>query len=105
LHYESPIIAKLVCDRLFSFLSNILYLRPRVLVIGYGFVGKAIYSKLQKIRGISHIDIYDPHKRHSTFSENELNKFIGDYDIIIGCSGKMVLSEAHYPFLKRPVYL
>jgi S-adenosylhomocysteine hydrolase len=105
LHYESPIIAQLVCDRLFSFLNNLLHLKPRIMIIGYGFIGKAIHRKLQKINEISHIDIYDPYKKSSTFSESELNKHIGDYDIIIGCSGKTVLSETHYPCLKRPVYL
>jgi|JI102314A1RNA_FD_contig_31_7392910_length_1905_multi_5_in_0_out_0_1 S-adenosylhomocysteine hydrolase len=105
LYYESPIIANLVVQRISLFFDNLLLIKPRVLIIGYGFIGKAIEKKLKTINGIRQIDLYDPIKKIGFFSEDEINKYIGDYDVIIGCSGNTVLSNVNYPYLKRPVFL
>lgn len=105
LNYESPLIARLVCDRLSHLFHGLLHLSLKILIIGYGYIGKAIFRRLRGGERVSQIDIYDPHKKGSSFPESELNKYIGDYDIIIGCSGTTTLSDKNYPYLKRPVYL
>ena len=102
LQYESPIISKLILKRMEHHIDLISEKIKNVLIIGNGAIGKSVYNRL---KSNFDVHIYDVKTKRSDFRSKELNKYIGDYDLLVGCSGSKALSIENYPYLNRPVYL
>jgi S-adenosylhomocysteine hydrolase len=91
LELESPIIAEAVRGK-FDLAIKELNLNPdNVLVIGSGYIGNNITNKFNDYETFNY-DIDDGLK---------IEKILGDYDVVIGCSGNSSIKPEHYPYLKK----
>jgi S-adenosylhomocysteine hydrolase len=102
LNYESPIIARLVVDTLVSHISD-LSLRPeKVLIIGNGPIGSRIREVLQDAY---HLSTFDKTVSRSSIKSEDFEQSLKKFDLIIGCTGKLILGPEHYRLLKKDVIL
>lgn len=102
LQHESPFIARISLERLFLNL-RLLDLRPRkILIIGNGAVGGQIFNLLQSSY---EVEIFDIDQAKSTISKEEFVKLLPYCDLILGCTGKKILSSSHYKLLKNNAIL
>jgi len=100
--YESPIIAKLVVDKIYRSLKK-LSLKPKnVLLIGNGAIGQNIHRFL-----IGHLDIqvYDKNECLSNVTGHDFKNILKNFDMIIGCTGREVISDNDYHLLKKNAVL
>jgi S-adenosylhomocysteine hydrolase len=102
LNYEAPIIAKLVVDTLLRRIKN-LTVKPReVLILGNGPIGSKIHEILSQD---FHVEIFDTVASKSTIASQDFEASLKRFDLIIGCTGKHVLTSEHYRLLKENVIL
>lgn len=102
LGYESPIIADLVSETLDRHINKLSVKPKTLLIIGYGAIGQAIALKLQHRYVVS---IFDLDTSRSSIAENEFISSLKNFDIIIGCTGRTVITQEHFPYLKKGVIL
>lgn len=103
LKYESPIIAHLVTSAILRNISEIASSVQNALIIGKGAIGHEIYAQLMKhYPNMSTFDI-DPTK--SLVASEHFEASLQNFDLIIGCTGKTVLTSHHYPLLKKNAVL
>lgn len=90
LNYESKIIAQTaitaICDKIFLAPKS----ARKVMILGNGAIGSAIASRLREGCDVSLIDIKP---ERSELSYPQCIENISQYDFIVGCAGKMVLSS------------
>lgn len=88
LKLESPMIAKAAIDRLFFSLEHSEGIK-KALIIGGGAIGLAIKQKLteQKIPA----DVYDIKS-----SKESLPALLGNYDLILGCTGRTSIPKEYH---------
>lgn len=102
LQHESPFIARLTLERLFSSLVP-LNLHPRkVLIIGNGAIGSQIYNLLQPH---FEVEIFDIDETKGTISKKDFENSLSQFDLILGCTGKKIFSKKHYRLLKKNAIL
>lgn len=102
LKVESPIIAKTCIERLKSSLSR-LKLKPKsILIIGAGAVGNAIYEKLNSTFLVKR---YDLDSKLSDYKNESLKAILGEFDMIIGSTGKEIIDISLYKYLKDDAIL
>lgn len=100
--YESPFIAKVVVKVLKRELTK-LKLRPkRALVIGAGHVGREVFSLLKEDY---EAHLYDVKKHLSDFGNISLEKILPDFDLIVGVTGKPVITKKIFKHLKKGTIL
>ncbi len=98
LNFESPIIAILIKQAL-QRQFNLLTLTPKQsLIIGNGAIGREIYDALSPNYQIKR---FDQIESLTDISEKDFEDLIGSFDLIIGCTGKTVLSAAQIQKLKK----
>lgn len=102
LEIESPIIAQCVIGQLTNKLSKLKITPRKLLILGNGAVGKAIY---ERICHEYQIDIFDIHPSRSTLSYEEFLQRLKDYDLLIGSTGKISFPYHHHSLLKNGVVL
>ncbi|MBS3172299.1 hypothetical protein J4438_01810 [Candidatus Woesearchaeota archaeon] len=102
LKVESPIIAKTCIERLKSSLSR-LKLKPKsILIIGAGAVGNAIYEELNSNFLVKR---YDLDSNLSDYKNESLKAILGEFDMIIGSTGKEIIDISLYKYLKDDAIL
>ena len=98
LNFESPIIAILIKQAL-QRQFNLLNLRPKQsLIIGNGAIGSEIYDVLSPNYQIKR---FDQIQSLTDISREDFDDLIGDFDLIIGCTGKTVLNADQIQKLKK----
>lgn len=98
LNFESPIIAILIKQAL-QRQFDLLNLNPKQsLIIGNGSIGGEIYDVLSSNYSIKR---FDQVESLTDISEEDFNDLIGDFDLIIGCTGKTVLNLNQIYKLKK----
>lgn len=102
LEYESPIIIALVLRKLKEKLGQLDCNVYNVLLIGYGILGQKIHEILKDRYSIS---VFDSIPEKSTIKPSEFKTRLGEFDLIIGCTGSMSLTFNDFKYLKRPVIL
>ncbi len=113
LHYESPYIAMVGAERIMRSLSASGKKSPRTLVFGLGPIGRLIAGRLllvEKMDGcvidpksemirregrgdVASRGVFDLLREKHYLHPDELAKRIGEFDLLIGCTGTPVLAE------------
>lgn len=99
LEYESVFIAQAIVDQIRKVVKN---KKLKTLIIGGGAIGNNIYALLKKDFEVS---IFDIRPERSHFEDSLFHTSLNKYDLIIGCTGKTVLSQGDYDSLKKNVIL
>jgi len=102
LQYESPIIAKTLAQQLYSRLSKPKTCNKRMLIVGNGAIGKAIY---QTLKDDFKAQFYDCVSSKSSIKHENLRKELSQFDLIIGCTGTAFLKIEDYKYLKQGAIL
>jgi S-adenosylhomocysteine hydrolase len=102
LEHESPIIISLVLRKLKEKLDQLDSNVNKVLLIGFGVLGQKIHEILKDRYLIS---IFDSVPEKSTIAPHEFKKRLGEFDLIIGCTGSTSLTFEDFRYLKKPVIL
>lgn len=95
LELESPMIAEAAIERLLQSLSTANHSVNKTLIIGGGAIGQAAQNDL-KNRGIQ-ADIYDV--KYPECSKTALHEILGNYNLILGCTGKTSIPVEHHSHL------
>lgn len=92
--YESPLISEVVIRKSIKRMEKFSLSPQKVLVIGNGAIGSAIYARLK--------DSYDTFL-YDRVSHNEsvLDDFLGISDLVIGCTGNTSLPFFKHEILKK----
>jgi S-adenosylhomocysteine hydrolase len=102
LEYESPIIISLVLRKLKEKLDQLDSNVNKVLLIGFGVLGQKIHEILKDRYLIS---TFDSVPEKSTIKPDEFKTRLGEFDLIIGCTGSTSLTFEDFSYLKNPVIL
>ncbi len=102
LEHESPIIISLVLRKLKEKLDQLDSNVNKVLLIGFGVLGQKIHDILKDKYLIS---VFDAVPEKSTIAPDEFKTRLGEFDLIIGCTGSTSLKFEDFKYLKKPVIL
>jgi len=97
---ESPFIAEQAVGRIVQHLEKLN--QPKALVIGGGYIGTNIVSLLESKYEVHSYDIVI---ERSKYHKDEFANILGLYDVIIGCTGEIVVSQEHYVNIKKGALL
>jgi len=109
LNHESELIAESVKTELLKQLHELraagVALGSRVLVIGYGAIGRAVAQAMAA--DSFKVGVYDTHRQQRTAAladgfavEDDLHPALGEYNVLIGCTGRAVLDFDDYRRLR-----
>lgn len=99
---ESPMIAEADIRQLKRFFGYFSRKIQNILIIGGGAIGASISAELKEDHDVQ---TYDLITENSDFQREELSHILGNYDMIIGATGRTVLEPKHFSSLKRGVIL
>lgn len=100
--YESPIIINLALKKLEQKIAHLTPHPKKILLMGYGTLGKCIHLFL---KGKYDLSYYDANPENSMIQPQKLKKELCKFDLIIGASGETSISRDLIHFLKKPVVL
>ncbi|MBC8492249.1 MAG: hypothetical protein H8D43_00585, partial [Chloroflexi bacterium] len=111
LKYETPVIARSAISRMKQLMEEEnLELRPqdRVLIIGYGNVGKAVMRSLINNSNIPEGQITvkpNPEEKYFTLRDGQLSQtpvreLLSKHRLVLGCSGERAFQHSHLPLLQ-----
>ena len=103
LFVESPMIAKVVNDKLLSYVKTLNFNIKNILVIGNGFIGKSIARNFLDL-GYK-VKVYDHNAHKSELHPHSFKEYIKQCQIIIGCVYGPALKEYDYTCLPDNVIL
>ena len=98
LFHESPFIAKVAVERLLEHLNRLRIFPKNALIIGNGAVGSHIHSE---IRELFRTETFDLDASKSSIKNDSYAAILGNFDLIIGCTGKTVIHPNQFRFLKK----
>jgi len=101
LEYESPMIAGLIVNKINGYVKNNNLKNPKILVIGQGYIGKAIKELLKKKFIVNGCDKLS---NKCDFAGNYKSR-LDEFDIIVGAVGKSIISADDFGKLKAGVIL
>lgn len=104
LKYESPLIAATTISQLGSKLNKMIVTLDKALIIGNGAIGSAFAHILNSSYDID-VDMCDLKPTPSVFGFDELDNILPKYDIVVGCTGKTILNNNNYKYLKEGAIL
>ncbi|APC96068.1 hypothetical protein IBE10_02350 [Francisella tularensis subsp. novicida] len=99
---ESPIIARRVIDILEKKIKKEQLFVKKILIIGMGAIGKALYNLL-KVKYM--VFGYDINSRENNLNQSEIINLIKDYDLIIGCTGTELFDPLLLTAFKKQITL
>lgn len=116
LKYETPVIARSAISRMKQLMEEEnLELRPqdRVLIIGYGNVGKAVMRSLINNSNIPEGQITvkpNPEEKYFTLRDGQLSQtpvreLLSKHRLVLGCSGERAFQHSHLPLLQKDCLL
>ncbi|QVL57776.1 MAG: hypothetical protein KFB93_01495 [Simkaniaceae bacterium] len=100
--HESPIIINLALKKLRDKISHLDPQPKKILIMGFGTLGKVVYDNLHTSYEIS---AYDTDPTKNTLPTTDLHSHLKDFDLIIGATGETSLTYQDLSYLKRPVVL
>jgi len=90
LELESPMIAQAAAERLLLSLQRKDITPGRALIIGGGAIGKAMKDKLSQFFEVT---VFDQKTDLSTVQTTDLVSIIGEFSLIIGCTGQTTITK------------
>lgn len=103
LFVESPMIAKAVNSKLFSYIKTLNLDVKNILIVGHGFIGQAIAQDLRALN--YNVKIYDHNRCKSELDDHSFKNYIKECQVIIGCVYGTALQEHDYCLLPNNVIL
>lgn len=97
LTYESPMIAQAGAERLYQSLQAKNIYSDSVLIIGGGPIGQAMKTRLN---GEIAVSIFDENNHLSDFS-NKIFEVLPQFNLIIGCTGKISVARNYHDLLSE----
>jgi S-adenosylhomocysteine hydrolase len=98
LFHESPFIARVAVERLLEHLNKLRVFPKSALIIGNGAVGSHIHAE---IRELFRTETFDLDASKSSIHTDSYAKMLGNFDLIIGCTGKTVIHPNQFRLLKK----
>lgn len=98
LKYESKIVVKTAVKEIFNKISNKIINPSNVLVVGNGAIGNTLANALE---GKFNVSVHDIELKKSDISYEEFLLKLSDFDLIIGCVGKTILTKNEIKKLKK----
>jgi S-adenosylhomocysteine hydrolase len=98
LFHESPFIARVAVQRILVHLNKLKIFPKTALIIGNGAVGSHIHSEIKEL---VKTETFDLDFSKSSIKNASYTAILGDFDLIIGCTGKTVIHPNQFRFLKR----
>lgn len=102
LNFESPFIADTAVIKLKNQLKNLNATPEKVLIIGAGSIGSQIFKILKDDFDVKRYDLI---KKDSDIKIEKFKSLLGQFDLIIGCTGESVISKEDYGLLKKGAIL
>ncbi len=102
LNYESPIIAELVLTTLLKQIKQLNLNPGKALIIGNGPIGSHIRDVLEATHEVT---IYDQLASKTEIKKSDFLRSLKNFDLIIGCTGKPILSSKQHKLLKKGAVL
>jgi len=99
LDFEAPYIVRNALEKIDEFIKSLDQSKDRnILICGNGAIGSKVYDILKDSHSVTKYDLVT-HK--SDIQVNELEKRLGEFDLIIGCTGNTSLTEDKYKYFKK----
>src|SRR3989338_2709939 len=98
LFHESPFIARVAVERLLEHLNHLRIFPKNALIIGNGAVGSHIHSEIKEL---FRTETFDLDVSKSSIKNDSYAAILGNFDLIIGCTGKTVIPPNQFRFLKK----
>ena len=102
LHLESPMIADLIVQKFQEYISDATVSAKHILVIGGGYIGSNIAEALSKDFWVQRFDIVSD---KSDLVGKELETILGNFDVIIGSTGRTSIPSTLHSKLKQDTVL
>lgn len=102
LKLESPMIAQAAAERLYMRLKKRGHLPDKALIIGGGAIGQAIRKTLSSDMDIC---VFDQNNELSHCHNQSLTELIGQYPLIIGCTGKTSIPSRYHKHFQEKATL
>lgn len=94
--YESPMIASAAVRRVMQKLKASSIVPQKVLVVGAGYIGKEVFKALRKKYEVY---LFDQDKKEGCLLENQMNKMLYQFDVIVGCTGFTSIPASMHRYL------
>jgi len=101
LESEAPIIAGLVVRKIKEYLRAASVSNPNILVVGQGPIGVCTKDLLQQDFTVKAYDVLS----HKSDLEGDYRKELQNFNVIIGATGKPILTPEDFPLLKKGTHL
>jgi S-adenosylhomocysteine hydrolase len=101
LEIESPFIAEIAAQKIESYLEKYNLTNPKILIVGLGFVGTAIFELLKKKYFVSGCDII--HKKCDF--NGDYKGHLDDFNLIIGATGTSAIQPGEFGNFKHSALL
>lgn len=102
LNQETKFIARMVARKVLEYTQTVQSNISNVLIIGSGYIGRAVTNLLKKKYSV---EIYDSRKSLKAVEEEELSILLKRADVIIGCTGFNSLLPSDHKYLKKNAIL
>jgi len=102
LKVESPMIADAGIKIMKRELKNLNLNPKKILILGSGAIGNALYKKLKSNYEVKR---YDLNSKISDYEKENLKSILKDFDMVIGSTGKEIIDFSLYKYLKKDVVL
>jgi len=101
LEIESPIIADIIIKEIKKFFKRYNLKKPDILIVGDGYIGNNLLNKLAKDFMVDSYDLISHNEPFPGVFADTIKK----YDVIIGSTGRKIISGDTFKFLKSQTYL
>lgn len=103
LEIESIFIARIILEQLNSYLAKLNYQPKNWMILGHGYIGRALKTKLQE----SNIDpvFFDLNQELSIIKQDDFEIYVEKSDVILGCSGSVSLHQRYHSLIKKQLIL
>jgi len=98
--HESPIIGRIVVNKLISFIEKYSLDVSKILIIGNGSIGSSIGNQLKYL---FEVDFFDINPDKTNISLNTFSKELEKYDVIIGATGSNTIKLDQISNLNKPI--
>lgn len=96
--YESPMIAETIVKKIHERIVHLDSNPRKILILGNGAIGSALYTTL---KNNYEVEIYDHHENNRKMTKENFDSRLGEFDLILGCTGNISIPSSKYAFLKK----
>ncbi len=98
--HETPFITRMVCQKVQEHMDQVPFIIKKVLILGSGFIGRAVKQHLISNYEVDMVDVRDPN-----YCPVNLEKNLNEYQLIVGCAGVQSITMKQLEKVKGPIAL